>query len=57
MDYLVGDQLSLIAEDFECDRSDVGDWGVDTRVPLREKSIDEIRAHFVRSVGGKPGSE
>jgi hypothetical protein len=68
MKQLVGDQLSLIAEDSygdrftDGDRSDVGDWGIDTR-PLREKSIAEIREYFVKSVGcsggqpSKPGSD
>ncbi|AFY94635.1 hypothetical protein [Chamaesiphon minutus] len=54
MDYQPGQQLSLIAEDFGCE-PEVGDWHGDTRsVPLRERSIEEVRAYFVRSVGGKP---
>ena len=56
MDYLAGDQLSLIAEDEDC--ADVGDWARDVRpVSLREKSIEEIRAYFVKSVGGKHGGQ
>lgn len=55
MDYQQGQQLSLIAEDFGCD-PEVGDWHGDTRtIPLRDRSIAEIRAHFVRSMEGSGG--
>jgi hypothetical protein len=55
MDYQPGQQLSLIAEDFGCE-PEVGDWHGDTRnIPLRERSIEEIRAHFVRSMEGNGG--
>lgn len=57
MDYQQGHQLSLIAEDFGCE-SEVGDWSVDTKaIPLGERSIEDIRSYFVRSVGGKHGGQ
>jgi hypothetical protein len=47
-----GEQLSLIAEELEYENQ-IGDWGRDTQsVPLREKSISEIRAYFIKSARG-----
>ncbi len=60
MDFIQGEQLSLIAEEIS-DYGTVGDWSVDVDdseparyncPPLRERSHEQIRAHFVTLARG-----